>query len=139
MIHVFYEDCDVLDDGQEKGAYKITQIIDNEGFNTGVLSFIFCSDDYLLELNRKHLNHDYYTDVLSFSYNEEKTVSGDIFISIDRLRENAKANGVVFNEELSRVMIHGVLHLCGYNDKSPEEIKLMRSKEAEYMKSLCFT
>ena len=139
MIHVFYEDCDVLDDGQEKGAYKITQIIDNEGFNTGVLSFIFCSDDYLLELNRKHLNHDYYTDVLSFSYNEEKTVSGDIFISIDRLRENAKANGVVFNEELSRVMIHGVLHLCGYNDKSPEEIKLMRSKEAEYMESLCFT
>lgn len=139
MIHVFYEDCDVLDDGQEKGAYKTTQIIDNEGFNTGALSFIFCSDDYLLELNRKHLNHDYYTDVLSFSYNEEKTVSGDIFISIDRLRENAKANGVVFNEELSRVMIHGVLHLCGYNDKSPEEIKLMRSKEAEYMKSLCFT
>lgn len=139
MIHVFYEDCDVLDDGQEKGAHKLTQIIDNEGFNTGALSFIFCSDDYLLELNRKHLNHDYYTDVLSFSYNEEKTVSGDIFISIDRLRENAKINGVVFNEELSRVMIHGVLHLCGYNDKSPEEIKLMRSKEVEYMKSLCFT
>ena len=81
---------------------------------------MFCSDDYLLEINKKHLNHDYYTDIITFDYSEKK-ISGDLLISIDRVKENAKTFSVSFIHELNRVVIHGVLHLCGYNDKTEEE------------------
>ncbi|MES2430229.1 MAG: rRNA maturation RNase YbeY [Bacteroidota bacterium] len=100
------------------------------------LSYIFCSDDYLLEVNKNFLKHDYYTDIITFDLSESpKAITGDIYISIDRVRDNAKQEGVSINHELHRVIFHGALHLCGYKDKKPTEQKLMRSKEDLYLKS----
>lgn len=93
------------------------------------LSFVFCSDDYLLEINKKYLNHDYYTDIITFDYCKEKRLMGDIFISIDRVKENANNYDVEFDEELLRVLAHGVLHLIGFKDKTEEEQKEMRVAE----------
>lgn len=95
----------------------------------GELSFVFCSDEYLLEMNRKHLNHDYYTDIITFDYSADKTISGDLFISIDRVRDNAKSNHQLIKDELHRVMVHGVLHLIGFGDKSDEQAHTMRAQE----------
>lgn len=89
------------------------------------LNYIFCSDDYLLEVNKEHLNHDYYTDVITFDYCENNVISGDIYISIDRVKENAESFGKSFKNELKRVMAHGLLHLMGYKDKSEKEAKKM--------------
>ena len=100
---------------------------------TGEISIIFCSDDYLLKINKKYLNHDYFTDIITFNYNENNTIIGDLFISIDRVKENAKELKVDFNNELFRVIIHGVLHLCGYNDKTQDQQKEIRTKEDEYL------
>ena len=96
----------------------------------GHLSFVFCTDDHLLEINRKFLQHDYYTDIITFDYSEGNCVSGDLMISIDRVKENAFSEGVSFENELHRVMIHGVLHLIGFGDKSPDEAEQMRKLEA---------
>lgn len=99
------------------------------------LNYIFCSDSYLRKLNKQFLDHDYFTDIITFptSIPGEKSISGDIFISIDRVRDNAKTFGVRINEELHRVMVHGLLHLCGYGDKTESEKKLMRKKEDFYL------
>jgi len=110
----------------------VQQTIDSEKRNAGPLNFIFCSDDYLHALNVEFLDHDTYTDIITFPMSYEK-VSGDVFISVERVAENAKKYKVDFNQELSRVMIHGILHLCGYGDKSIEESKLMREKEDQYL------
>lgn len=99
------------------------------GKNPGELSFIFCSDEYLLELNRTHLDHDYYTDIITFDYSEGDELSGDLYISIDRVRDNAKQLKLSPQDELHRVMIHGVLHLAGYGDKSSKEADIMRAQE----------
>ena len=107
----------------------------SEQKNLSELTYIFCSDDYLLELNQKHLCHDYYTDVITFDYSDEKTVSGDVFISIDRVIDNAASVGVPVREELDRIMIHGLLHLLGYKDKSAEEKERMTHKEDLYLSS----
>lgn len=125
-----------------------------EGCRGGEVSVIFCSDDYLLGINREYLNHDYYTDIITFDYceteeffdfgeeeaaaepEEKRTVSGDLFISIDTVRSNAEIYKVSFERELERVMIHGILHLIGYNDKSDAERTEMRSKEDEYLSKL---
>ena len=93
------------------------------------LNIIFCSDDYLLSINQQYLNHDYFTDIITFDLSEQNEVTADIYISIDRVRENAKALGVSIKNELHRVVFHGALHLCGYKDKKPAEIKIMRAKE----------
>lgn len=93
------------------------------------LNYIFCSDDYLLEVNKEHLNHDYYTDVITFDYCENNSVSGDIFISIERVKENAESFGKSFKNELKRVMSHGLLHLMGYKDKNKVEETKMRAME----------
>ena len=98
---------------------------------TGEVSIIFCSDDYLYNMNVEYLNHDTLTDVITFDYSEGDTISGDVFISIERVRENAVLYGKTFNEELNRVMIHGILHLCGYKDKTRKDAALMRRKEEE--------
>ncbi|HLP11994.1 MAG TPA: rRNA maturation RNase YbeY [Flavobacteriales bacterium] len=111
----------------------LTKSIRSEKHNPGEISFIFCSDKYLLKMNREHLNHDYYTDIITFDYCENKTVSGDIFISIDRVKDNAKKYGVTIKHELYRVMIHGILHLCGYGDKSAAKARIMRQKEDYYL------
>ena len=139
MIHFFYEDCSPLNQTLEKKLKKTTQLIDKEGFNNGNISVIFCSDDYLLSLNKKHLNHDYFTDIITFSFNEEGIISGDLFISVDRTRENAEKNRASFSNEVARLVIHGMLHLCGFNDKLEEEAKTMRIKEEEYLKMFGFT
>ncbi len=95
----------------------------------GNLTFIFCSDNYLLEVNKQYLQHDTYTDIITFNYNEGHYISGDIFISVDRVKENAAAYKVTFEDELHRVMAHGVLHLLGYNDKSKTDASEMRKME----------
>lgn len=99
------------------------------------MSFIFCSDENLLELNRIHLNHDFLTDILTFDLSEsEHSLISEIYISTDRVRENARQFDVPFLQELTRVIIHGTLHLCGYKDKKKSEISLMRQKEAYYLR-----
>jgi probable rRNA maturation factor len=104
----------------------------------GDLNYIFCSDKYLLKVNRKHLNHDYLTDVITFENSFEKEISGDIFISYDRIKDNAKSFGQSRIDELHRVMIHGLLHLIGYSDKNPEQQKVMKSKEDFYLSLRAF-
>ena len=101
------------------------------GFVIGELSFIFCSDEYLKEINIKYLNHDFFTDVITFDYSKEKLLFGDVYVSTDRVKENAKTYSSSFNKEVFRVIIHGVLHLCGVNDKTKKEKTLIRSKENE--------
>jgi probable rRNA maturation factor len=96
---------------------------------TGDIAYIFCSDERILEINKQYLNHDYYTDIITFDYSDSKTISGDIFISLDTVRSNAVDFGVDFEEELKRIIIHGVLHLCGQDDKTPELRKQMTEKE----------
>jgi probable rRNA maturation factor len=108
-------------------------LVENEGFELGPLNVIYCSDEYLLDMNRTHLDHDYYTDVITFDYTEDRVVSGDAFISYDRVVENASAVDVAIELELLRVTAHGVLHLCGYKDKSLVDSELMRSKEDFYI------
>ena len=139
MIRFFYEDCEARSFINEKELLKTTQVVDSEGFKKGELTVVFCSDPYLLNLNKQHLNHDYYTDIITFSYVEGDVISGDLFISIDRVSENAVQEGVTKSNELSRVLIHGLLHLCGYNDKEEEEIKVIRQKEKQYLSVIGFT
>jgi probable rRNA maturation factor len=115
----------------------IKGVIEAEGYQLNELSFILCSDDYLLAMNQQYLNHDTYTDVITFDNSEElKTVLGDIFISLDRVKENALTLNVTLATELCRVMIHGTLHLLGYKDKSKAAKTLMTSKEDFYLSTL---
>ena len=102
----------------------------------GDISFIFCSDDYLLEVNKKYLTHDYYTDIITFDYVENGIINGDIFISTDRVKENAIQFSITFEDELNRILIHGVLHLLGYKDKIKEDKTLMTFKENYYLNVL---
>lgn len=112
-----------------KIKFWIKTVIDKEKHTLGTINYMFCNDDELLEINIKHLNHNTLTDIITFDYTEDKKISSDIFISVDRVLENAKKFEVTFEEELRRVMIHGVLHLCGYKDKSKPDAELMRKKE----------
>ena len=97
----------------------------------GEIACVFCSDKKILEINMQYLNHDYYTDIITFDYSEGNIISGDLFISLDTVHSNAEKFATNYNEELCRVIIHGILHLCGFNDKSAEEEKVMREKENE--------
>lgn len=112
----------------------ISKVISSENKNEGEINYIFCDDNYLIELNQQYLDHDTLTDIISFDYSEGNNLQGDIFISIERVRDNASDFNVPFDEELKRVLVHGVLHYCGYKDKSEEDEKLMRQKEEEKMK-----
>jgi probable rRNA maturation factor len=111
----------------------IQEVIRLNKHQTGHLSFVFCNDDYLLEVNKKFLNHDYYTDIITFDYNESNIVSGDFIISIDRVKENALIHKCTFHMELYRVIIHGVLHLLGFSDKTEVQQKKMRELEDRYL------
>lgn len=111
----------------------INRTIKAEGKKAGELSIIFTTDEFLLELNKKYLKHNYYTDVITFDYGEDNIIGGDIFVSLERVTENASIYGEDVRKELLRVIIHGVLHLCGYGDKTPEEKGNMRSKEDLYL------
>jgi probable rRNA maturation factor len=112
---------------------SLTKAIKEEGFELGDVTVILVTDGYLLELNQKHLDHDFYTDIITFDYCNDDVISGDLFISVDRVRENADTFQTDFMVELNRVMIHGVLHLCGYKDKTEEEERMMRLLENKYL------
>jgi rRNA maturation RNase YbeY len=112
---------------------KLVQLEDKE---CGPINLIFCDDEKILEVNKEYLAHDYYTDIITFDYSLNQIISGDLFISIDRVKENADMFSKSFENELMRVVFHGVLHLCGYNDKSEEDILVMRSKEDYYLTQL---
>lgn len=128
-INYFFEEINEFDIQQEEKTEWIKSCVGEYKRETGNLNFIFCTDLYLLKINKEYLNHDYYTDIITFNYCEDNIISGDIFISIDRVEENAKEYNVNFNIELSRVIIHGILHLIGLNDHSENEIKEMREAE----------
>src|SRR5690606_3945623 len=138
-ISFFSEDIDFTLKDKAKVRSWIADTINSEGFKRDKeLSFVFCSDDYLLEINKEYLNHDTYTDIVTFDSSEQKEViAGDIFISIERVRENASKFGVSDREELHRVIIHGVLHLCGYYDKKKQERSEERrvGRETKYRRS----
>ena len=112
----------------------ISTVIKQEGFKEGDLNYIFCDDEYLFKLNVEFLNHDTLTDIISFDYTVGKQINGDIYISVERVLENAKDYEVSFMDELRRVMVHGVLHYCGYKDKSIAQLQQMRDKENHYLK-----
>ncbi len=130
----FYNEIDFELENREKIIDWIKRVVGSEGFDVGELVYIFCDDVYLLEINQKYLNHDTYTDIITFDYSEGKVIGGDIFISVDRVRENSKVFGVSFYNELLRVLVHGALHLMGYKDKLDDDAAIMRSKEDEKIK-----
>jgi rRNA maturation RNase YbeY len=116
----------------------LNRLINNEIKVVGDITIIFCSDKYLLDVNKQFLNHNYYTDIITFDYVEDNVISGDLFISIDRVKENAREYGVDLIVELYRVVFHGVLHLVGYNDKTDEEQRIMTEKENYYIAEVDF-
>ncbi|MEP6647413.1 MAG: rRNA maturation RNase YbeY [Saprospiraceae bacterium] len=117
---------------QEATIDWIIAAIEEEGYTLNRIDYIFCSDEFLLDINRTHLKHDDYTDIITFPL-EEDPISGEIYISIDRVKENASTFEVAFEHELHRVMIHGVLHLCGYDDHEDDDIQEIRMKEEHYL------
>jgi rRNA maturation RNase YbeY len=133
MISFEFIDVKVPELSSELFSFWLDNAVSEEGKTTGEITVIFCSDEHLLDMNRQYLDHDYYTDIITFDYTEGSIVSGDLFISVDRVYENAQ--GLDFDRaiELRRVCVHGVLHLCGYGDKSDLEAKLMRDKEGYYL------
>ena len=133
MIEFVSEDVKVPDFDSELFVLWLESVVNDELYELGVITIITCSDDYLLEVNKKYLDHDYYTDIITFDYTEDNCISGDLFISIDRVGENAEVAGVSFLDEFKRVCVHGVLHLCGYKDKTKDEVIEMRSKENYYL------
>ncbi|PIA78988.1 rRNA maturation RNase YbeY [Gaetbulibacter sp. 4G1] len=135
MIDFNYETEFLLDNSNEVSAW-ISNVISDEGFKEGDINYVFCNDDYLHNINVEFLNHDTLTDIISFDYSVGKIIQGDIFISIERVKDNAADFKVSFQEELHRVIIHGILHYCGYKDKTDEDAKLMRQKENHHLKSL---
>ncbi len=138
-INFFSEEIDFELEESHLFTAWINEVITREGYKLVCINYIFCSDDYLLKINREHLKHDFLTDIISFDQSlEAGEIEGDIFISIDRVRENAKELTIAFKKELALTIIHGVLHLIGYNDKSPSEIEEMRKKEEACLSLLDF-
>ncbi len=133
MIEFQYE-TDFMLINETRVVDWIEGVISSEQMSYNQINFIFCNDHDLLAINQEHLHHDTLTDIITFDYSERTSLAGDIFISIDRVRENAGVYNVGFQEELHRVMAHGILHLAGYADKSDKDIVLMRAKEEEKMK-----
>ena len=132
MIQFFFEDIDPIEIDSRTNEWLQTLIV-LEGKKVGKINYIFLSDDGLLKVNRDFLQHDYYTDVITFDYVKGKTISADIFVSLPRISENAISHSKDFKSELHRVLAHGLLHLCGYKDKTEEEIREMRNKEDFYL------
>jgi len=121
-------DVEFVWEHEEQVANWVDTIITLEEEELQHLNIIWCTDEYLLKINQDHLNHDYYTDIITFHYDEE-VINGELYISIDRVKDNAEKLQIEFDQELKRIVIHGVLHLCGYGDKTEEEIAIMREKE----------
>ena len=131
---VFNYETEFQLDNEQKYQDWLTEVIESEDKEEGEINYIFCDDDYLYEINVQYLEHETLTDIISFDYTLGNLISGDIFISIERVKDNAQDFGVSFEEELKRVMVHGILHYCGYKDKTEDDEKLMRTKEDEKIK-----
>lgn len=134
MINFFNEDIDFKLKGKNNFKAWLKKVAEKEGFRINDLNYIFCSDQYLHKINLEYLDHDTYTDIITFDNSEEeKIIEGDIFVSIERIRENSSILNTLLEEETKRVIVHGLLHLCGYNDYSIEDKEKMRRLESEYI------
>lgn len=133
MIRYFNEDIKFVLKQKLLNNRWLKTVAGSEMRRLGDINIIFCSDNYILDVNMKYLEHDYFTDIITFDYCEKDILSGDLFISIDSVRENASFYGTDFVDELNRVMVHGILHLIGYDDHSESDIAQMRSKENYYL------
>lgn len=133
MISYYNQDIDFKFKGKRLTSKWLTLVAESEIRRIGDIAVIFCSDDYILQINQQYLSHDYYTDIITFDYSEGDKLSGDLFISIDTVKANAKEYGTDFNDELNRVIVHGVLHLIGYDDHNDKDIAVMRKKEDYYL------
>lgn len=129
MITYQTEDIEMPAIRKRETSAWIKAVAETYGKRTGDIAYIFCSDEKILEVNRQYLQHDYYTDIITFDYCEGNRISGDLFISLDTVRTNAEQFGTDYNTELYRVIIHGILHLCGINDKGPGEREIMEAAE----------
>lgn len=132
-VHYLEEDRKATGFNRTATKNWLHEVVKLEGKKPGVISYIFCSDDFLLDINVRFLQHDYYTDVISFDYTEKEVVSGDIMISVDRVKENAKNLGISYLDELKRIMVHGLLHLIGYDDTTAELKAEMSVREDLYL------
>lgn len=133
-VSYFAEDVKMPAIKKRETTDLIRRVASGYGKKCGDIAYIFCSDEKILEVNKAYLQHDYYTDVITFDYTEGDKISGDIFISVDTVRSNAEQFGTDYDEELHRIIIHGVLHLCGINDKGPGEREMMTRHENEALK-----
>ena len=133
MISYYFEDTDFIFKGKTLNNKWLRLVAESEIRQIGNISIIFCSDNYILDVNQKYLQHDYFTDIITFDYCEGDKLSGDLFISVDTVKDNAIEYGTEFQDELHRVMVHGLLHLIGYDDHCEEDIKEMRAKENYYL------
>jgi rRNA maturation RNase YbeY len=131
MIDFNFEEIEEIELDFDAISNWIQTIVSRETKQLGDITYIFCNDAYILDINQRYLEHDYYTDIITFDYCEENIISGDLFISLDTVKSNSELLKTTFLQELHRVIIHGVLHLCGYKDKTPEDEKIMRAKEDE--------
>ena len=133
MISYYFEDTDFIFKGKTLNNKWLRLVAESEIRQIGNISIIFCSDNYILDVNQKYLQHDYFTDIITFDYCEGDKLSGDLFISVDTVKDNAIEYGTEFHDELNRVMVHGLLHLIGYDDHCEVDIKEMRAKENYYL------
>ena len=133
MVRYFFEDVKFEYNDRRFNNSWLKLVAESEIRRLGDINIIFCSDPYILNINLQYLGHDYFTDIITFDYCEGKKISGDLFISVDSVRENAAFYKTDFNEELHRVIVHGILHLIGYEDHAEDDIKVMRSKENYYL------
>ena len=133
MVSYFFEDTDFKFKNRRLNNMWLKMVAESEIKKLGALSIIFCSDNYILDINQRYLQHDYFTDIITFDYCEGNTLSGDLFISVDSVRENSIFYNVDFETELNRVIVHGLLHLIGYDDHTEDDINVMREKENYYL------
>lgn len=137
MIHYFFENIEQISISEQTTSW-LEKLITTEQKKVGEVNYIFCDDDYLLQVNRDYLQHDYYTDIITFDYVKGKTISGDIFVSLPRISDNSAIHSTDSHSEFHRVLAHGLLHLCGYKDKTDQEISEMRQKEDFYLNLINF-
>lgn len=137
-IEFYFEDIEPISFQEDFLKNQIENLVINEKYQLGELTIVYCSDEFLLEMNKQYLDHDYYTDIITFDYVEKNVISGDLFISIDRVNENAENYGISQLKELYRVVLHGVLHLVGYKDKTEEEQEEMTKMEEFYLAKIDF-
>lgn len=137
MIYYNAENISLPDLNFEKVSEWIEAVAASHGFSLGRLSYVFCDDEYILDANRQFLGHDYYTDIITFDYTRRNRIAGDMLISLDTVRSNAESVGETYDRELLRVIIHGILHLCGINDKGPGEREIMEHNENKALLLYC--